>query len=146
MKKVFDKLKFTVRELFGKTYKWLRLNSELSVKVTSQLKKLVESPMADVITDLIPGEFDNGVKIILRKFIPQVAFKVAVFHNIMQESDSPKDAVDRIITYLQTLPVQGRASFWIRFSAELNIALSDGHISLDEAVILTQLAYKELYA
>lgn len=145
MKKLINKLNFFIRTLFDKAYKVAKANSVIAVRVTQMLKTVVESPFMDIVTDIIPIDYDDEILYILRREIPKVAMKVAIFSNIVQESDKSADAVEKIILYLKGLNPQGRLGFWVTFAGELNIALSDGKLTFNESVILTQLAYNELY-
>lgn len=145
MKKLFNRIRDFVKKIFGDSLEYLKKNSATAVKVTEELKKYVESNIADVAVGLIPGNVDNVILIQLRKIIPEVTIKVALGHNIIQASAVPSEALAKIIEYLKTLGKEGRAAFWISFAAEVNLALSDGKLTFNEAVILSQLAYKEFY-
>lgn len=47
-------------------------NVDLIIQAVNNIKKFVDSPIADVLTDLIPGKADDAVKEWLRKWIPEV--------------------------------------------------------------------------
>lgn len=144
MKKLISNIKFWLNKNFGTLFAWLKKNAEIAVLITEQINKAVQSPAADIVTEIIPGEWDNGLKIILRKIVPKVLFKVAVWHGIMQESDSPLEATTKLIEYLKTVNKSARASLWIRIAGELTVALSDGHVALSQGVIWSQVAFNEL--
>jgi hypothetical protein len=134
-----------VKGIFGNSLVWLKKNSQIAVNVTQKLKEIIESPVADLVTALIPGELDNKIKDLLRKIVPEVAIKVGIAHNILQASEEPNEAIAKIVEYLKTLPKEGRAAFWIQFAGELNFVLADGEITFPEAVALSQLVYAEFY-
>lgn len=131
--------------LFRTTGEFLRKNSEVAVKATQVLKSIVESPVVDVIVTLTPTGLDNAIAAKLRKVMPEVVTKMALAHNIIEKSTVPSVAIARIVDYLKILKPEARTAFWLQFSAELNHALADGKITFAEAVILAQMAYKELY-
>lgn len=141
MKKIINKIK----SWFSNSFQFLRNNSELAVKVTAKLKEYVESPMADLAVNLTPTNLDNSGLILLRKYLPQVAFKMAVAHNIMQESANPNQAIGKLIEHLKGLKLEARAAFWVQFAGELNLAFSDEKITFPEAVMLSQMVYIEIY-
>lgn len=145
MKKLWNSIYSFVEKTFSNSLSFLKNNSALAVKVTSELKKYVESPIADVVINLIPGTFDNTAVIILRKILPGIVTKMAIAHKLVQESAMPSECIAKIIEYLQGLNKDARTGFWITFAGELNKAMSDGKLTYAEAVILSQLAYKELY-
>lgn len=145
MKKIIKKINDFFKSLFDKSFQIFKKNSAVAVKVTQYLKIFVESGIADKIVNIIPGDLDNEILYHLKIQLPKVSFKIAILHKIMTESDNPNDAVSNIIAYLQSLNSEARIGFWITFAGELNLALSDGKLTYTEAIILTQLAYKEAY-
>jgi hypothetical protein len=144
MKKIFEKLSSFVKNLFGNVFSELKKHSELAVKVTDNIKKLVESPIADVISVIIPGDADDILIAKARVVLPQVVEKVAILHGILKENDTNSDVVANIIENLKQLNPDARISFWVMFAAELNKALSDGKLTLAESFVLTQMSYIEL--
>lgn len=144
MKKLMKKISRILRALFGDMFEFLRGNSQVAVKVTGNLKSLVESQFLDIATDIIPGDLDDKILKKARVIVPKVATQVAIVHGIIDANDKNSDAVAGIIEYLRKLNPDARVAFWIEFSAKLNVALSDDELDLFEAVVLAQLAYGEL--
>lgn len=144
MKNLFTKIINSVKSIFGKGFDLLRDYSHVAVKVTDQLKYVVESPFADLATNLIPGDIDRIILVKLRKVLPKVAMQVAITHGILSTNDKNSNAIISIVEYLKTLNPEARIGFWITFSAQINIALSDDKLTLSEAVILAQMAFKEI--
>jgi hypothetical protein len=144
MKKFLDKIWRSLNDLFQTTFDFLIKNSIVAVRITDVLKNVVEHQLAEFVVTVIPGEIDDKILHILKKVVPEISHKLAVIHGLLQEGDSKSDSIDRIITYLQSLNPDARVSFWIMFSGELNLALSDGKINLAEAVALAQLSFNEL--
>lgn len=146
MKKFFRRLLDFVKDKYKDLFVLFRNNSEVAVKVTYNLKKVVESPVLDVITDIIPGDLDDKIQEKLRLIVPIVAQKLAIANGILKESETDSNAVAAIIEYLKSpeLNIGARVSFWIMFSGELNKALSDDKMTLSEAVALAQLVYTEI--
>jgi len=143
MKKLLDKISLFLSTLIGGLFELFRKHAELAVKITGNLKAIIESPITGVIADLIPGDLDNKVLLRLQKVVPVVAEKMALTYGILKENDKNSDAYDAIVKHLKQLNPDARASFWIIFSGELNLALSDGKLTLAEAVSLAQLVYAE---
>lgn len=145
MKKLFQSITIWVAKTFGKAFNFLKANSQIAVNVTKILKDAVESPIAGIVVNLIPGTVDNELLYKLRKIIPEVANKTAIAHSIYQTAKTSSEAVGAIIAYLKEMNPEGRIGFWVTFAGELNIALSDGKLTISESIILTQMAYKELF-
>lgn len=146
MKKFFRRLIDFVKGKYQDLFELFRKNSEVAVKVTYALKSAVESPVVDIITDIIPGDLDDKIHEKLRFIVPIVAQKLAIAHGILKESETNSNAITAIVEYLRSpeVNVGVRASFWIMFSGELNKALSDDKMTLAEAVALAQLVYSEI--
>ena len=144
MKNLFAKIAYSVKNMFGKGFESFRKYSHVAVKVTNELKHAVESPYAEIAVNLLPGNIDNLILIQLKKVLPVIALKMAIIHGVLSTNDKNSDAVLKLIEYLKKLSPDARTGFWLRFSGELNMALADGEISLSEAVILAQMAFKEM--
>jgi len=145
MKNLLAKLTLLVQVFLDKAFKELRKQSIVVVKVTGLLKKAVESPIADGVVNLIPGDEDDKILAKLREKVVPVLEKVAIAHGILHASSTNSDVINAVIEKLKELHPELRASFWVVFSGELNMALADGKISLAEALILAQLAYVEIF-
>jgi hypothetical protein len=145
MKKILEQIKAWLQAKFKAGFDAAKKNSHIAVKVTEQLKNVIGSPVADLITALIPGELDNEIKYKLRKILPEVAAKVGIAHNIIQASDDPTTALASIKAYIESLGGTARRDWWVLFSANVLEALSDGEISYSDLIKLSQMAYDELY-
>lgn len=143
MKSVLRKIGLFLKGLIGDLFELFRNHAETAVAVTGRLKLIVESPIADFVTDLIPSDVDNRILSRLRIIVPKVAQQVAITYGILDANDKNSDAVKAIVSHLREVNPSARASFWITFAGELNIALSDGKLTLAEAVSLSQLVYAE---
>lgn len=132
------------KNILGKNYEFMRHNSHLAVAVTSGLKGFIESPVADFVTALIPGEADDIAKAKLRIVLPKVAQTVALAHGIIQQSTAQHEVVAGIVAYVRTLNPDGRAIFWVNFAAQVNLSLADGKVSFSEAVAMAQLVFAEI--
>lgn len=141
MKKFLEKLRLFVVSVVGNVFDLFRLNSEVAVKITSILKKYVEDPASDLIVSIIPGDIDNIILAKLKKVLPVVLEKVSLAHGILLSSETDSDVVSAVIDHLKSISPELRAAFWVSFSGELNVALSDGKLSFAEAVALAQLVY-----
>jgi hypothetical protein len=143
MKNLIKRITAFLKRLTGKAFELLRENAGLAVRVTDNIKKLVENPAADVLTALIPGDLDAAALAALRRVLPGVSEKLALAFNIINENSKNADVVAATIEHLRSLEPGVRSVFWLSFSAELNAALSDGKISLAEAAALAQMIYTE---
>lgn len=144
MKKFFQKISDWVRNALGKQYQAFKDNAALAVQITEKVKAVVDSPVTDIITAIIPGELDNQIAFQLRGILKRLATEMAIAKDLVESSKSNADSWAAIIAHLRDMIPDGRAGFWIEFSGRLNQALADGQLSLPEAVMLTQLIYAEM--
>jgi hypothetical protein len=144
MKNLIKRITSIAKKLFSDAFIFLKAQSIVVVNVTDMLKSAVESDVVKFIVENSPTKIDDVILEKLKVEIPKVAFKIAVVHGIMSNSDNSSEAIDKLITHLKGLNPGARVSFWVMFSGELNLALSDGKINLSEAFMLAQLAYNEL--
>lgn len=137
--KVFNKL----NNLFTSSFEFVKRNSIIAVRITDTLKNVVENKLTEFAVAVIPGEIDDRILKILQKVVPEVSYKIAVVHGLLQEGNTKVESIDKIIEYLKTLNPDARISFWVMFAGELNVALADGKINLAEGIALSQLMYNE---
>lgn len=144
MKKIFEFLKGLVNKALGSVLDLFRKHAELAVSITERLKQVVDSPVADVVTVLIPGDVDSVIVARLRKELPKVLEKLALATNILKEGETSSDVIALVLEYLKTANVDAKKMFWVTFAAEVNLVLSDGKITFSEAVIISQLVFNEV--
>ena len=75
-----------VGKLFTKIPDEVKEKVSLAVKIVNSIKVFLESPTADLITAIIPGETDDNIKEWLRVFLPKLLERYNV---INQSSLSP---------------------------------------------------------
>lgn len=145
MKKILTKIGDWIKARFIDGYAVLKMNSAAAVKVTQAFKTFVDSPVADLLTALIPGELDDELKYKLRLVLPQVYARIAIAHNIITAESNPTTALQEIKAYIESLGVQARRDWWVLMSANVLEAISDGNLTYSELVRITQDAYDEIY-
>jgi hypothetical protein len=144
MKNLIMKIGLFLKKLTGKKFTLLRDNASLAITVTDKLKSFVESKTAANIVNLIPGNLDNALLVLLQKVLPGVSQKLALAFKAIQDNKKNSDAVTAIIARLQEIEPDLRGSFYLAFSAELNKALADEELSLAESAALVQMLYLEI--
>lgn len=58
--------------LFNKVPDDVKEKISVGIRVVELLKKFVDSPTADLVTAIIPGDLDDNVKVWLRNFLPKL--------------------------------------------------------------------------
>ncbi|MES2593160.1 MAG: hypothetical protein V4608_14860 [Bacteroidota bacterium] len=64
-----------VAKLFTKIPDEVKEKVSLAVKIVQNIKAFIDSPAADLITSVIPGNVDDNIKIWLRKVLPVILEK-----------------------------------------------------------------------
>lgn len=144
MKKLFKKISDWFKRILLVALPKYKQISKIAVDITNKLKAIVESEVLDIAVNLIPGDVDNVILDKIRNILPLVIKNVSLAAGIAFESENNSEVIQKLIDHLKSLNPEGRKAFWVAFAGELNRALADGKISFEEAVILSQIAYKEL--
>lgn len=63
---------------WGKVPEDIREKVSIAVHIVNNIKKFVDSPVADFITSIIPGEIDDKIKVYLRTVLPIILEKYKV--------------------------------------------------------------------
>jgi hypothetical protein len=121
-----------------------RDNAHQAVTIVEGLKKLLDTNIPDIITMLIPGSKDDMLVAYLRDIVPPILEKTIIALNIVKSNNQKSKIIEKGLEYLKGATKDQKALFYTTFAAELNIALSDGKISFGEAIILSQLVYREI--
>lgn len=148
MKKIIEKIKKKLSDVFGHALEFFVKNGDAAVKVTNIFKELVENPALAVAVLTTKSKTDDVLLAKARVIAPRVALKVAVAMNIMKEIDSSNSEeiiLARVFKTLRdNLPEEGKAIFYREFSGAVGEALVDGKISRAESIALVQMVFKKL--
>lgn len=139
-----NKILTTIKSKLAFVFSKFGLYSKTAVTITQGLKNIVELDLTSDIVKATPMMWDDTALMALKIHVPKVALQIALIHEIL-EANEAADPMQVIIIYLKQLKPEARTDFWIRFSAELTKSLSDNKLTLSEALILSQMAFKELY-
>lgn len=141
---VFKWIENLYHKVAGFFLEQFRDHAQQAVTIVENLKMVLNSPVADLITILIPGSKDDMLVAYLRNIVPPVLEKTIIALNIVKSNNSKSKIIEKGIEYLKGATKEQKALFYTTFAAELNIALSDGKITFGEAVILSQLVYRQI--
>jgi len=83
-----------VAKLFTKIPDEVKEKVSLAVKIVNSIKFFIESPTADLITAIIPGDTDDKIKEWLRIFLPKLLEK----YNVLNKSTLTPEASHLIAT------------------------------------------------
>jgi hypothetical protein len=113
-----------------------------SVLVVEALQKWVDDPTADILTAIIPGQVDDHVKDLLRKYLPEVLFSLKLSTECVNTQDS-KAVVECAAKLLQKMSNVERWDTAHRIAVQLSYYLADGKLTWSEAVLFAEMVHRE---
>ena len=142
LKSVFKKVWGSIKEAFNKLPAKSKTALLIAVTIVDNMKKFVESPVADVMTALIPGTADDVVKERLRLWLPKIFIEMKLAEQCAGLTD-PNEIVACGVKTLQQI-----GGDWISDSAKKNFynslavligeVASDGKLTWDDLQWITK--------
>ncbi len=139
--KIFDFLK----SLFINVDNWVKNHIQPSIKFVENLKGILESPVADIVTALIPGDVDDKIRAFLLANCGKALNALAITQDIANEPD-PVQAIIKLLQYLKTATPAMKAAIYKQLASEM-AKLSNGGkevVKGHSVDLLTQLEYSKL--
>lgn len=133
-----------IRDLFAKFPEELKKAVHVGVVITENLKKFVDSGVADVITAIIPGEWDDNLKAKLRQQLPIILTNLKLADSCADETD-PDKIVACAIKTLQSIEGNFSNAFLHSLSILIAETVSDGKISWSDGVYILQWYYSHIH-
>lgn len=138
MKKFFDFLKRLFRNLKALADKWVGP----AVDTVENIKRIVNSPLVDLATGIIPGTLDDNIVRVLREKLPEVLTVLNIGQKCL-EKQTFEAIVLCAINEIRALAPNGRAAAYHSIAAMLAHYASDKKITWSEAVHLAELVFAE---
>lgn len=110
LKSFVSKIVSTVASLFGALPAELKLAAQVGVTITQTVKSFVDSPAADVITALIPGDIDDKIKTWLRVALPTILTDLKLVAATNGLTD-PNDIVTAAVKVIQSMDGDIQSAF-----------------------------------
>ncbi len=156
MKKFFQKIWSFLNLLIGNVDVWVKENVTPSIEFVEKLKSLLDNPVADILTAIIPGSWDDALKAKIIANLQKVLSILQVTADITSETD-PAQQLLKLIEFLKTLSPALRNAYYFKIASELAKQFNGGkedvaghsvdlltqlqvskHIEADKAAIATQ--------
>lgn len=126
---------------------WKHLNSDIKhlapivIAVVEKIKMIVESPVADVLTEVIPGDTDEAIKIKLREWLPKILIGLNMVESI---NDLPDDnaKLQAILALFNNVDPDLRKAHWHGLAALILEKLADGNLSWSDALAIAEYVKK----
>jgi hypothetical protein len=125
LKKIFE----TLRILFEGLGQGAREAIHVGILITEQFKAFVDSPVADILTALIPGDLDDRIKDILQAQLPEIVIKL----RLADANGTTDEIIKQAIETLSRIEGSFRKDFLDALAVEIALVSSDGKITWSEA-------------
>lgn len=124
-------------------------NAIVAVNFTNALKAVVNSPAMDLVVEFTPTNVDNIMLPKVREVVGQVATEMGIayqlFSDVQGQTLTYEQKIAKVVEYLKSILPGARVGFIVDFCGRLTMNLSDGKLSLAEAIARSQDIYNELF-
>jgi len=140
LSKIWDE----IEALFSGMPAGLKTAIHIGVIVTENLKNFVDSPAADILTALIPGDADDELKDLLRAKLPTILTELKLADSCGSLTD-PAQITACAVKVLQDLDGDIQSAFLHNLSVLIAQVAADGKLSWGDGVYLLQWYYQQNY-
>ncbi|MEO7216272.1 hypothetical protein [Mucilaginibacter sp.] len=133
-----------MRSLFSKLPVTVKTAVHLGVIITENIKNFVDSPLADVLTDIIPGDIDDKIKQTLRAGLPILLTNLKLAQNCRASSD-PQEITKCAVKTLQNITGEIKNAYLHNLSVLIAQLAADGKLSWSDDVCIVEWYYQQQY-
>jgi len=144
LKSFLTRIWSTIRSLFNSFPLSLKTAVHIGVGVTENIKHFVDSPLADVLTAIIPGEVDNKIREVLKNGIPIILTNLKLADECGPTKD-PQEITKCAIKSLQNLEGEIKSAFLHNLSVLISQLAADGKLSWSDGVYIVEWYYQHQY-
>lgn len=130
-----------IQSLFSNIPAELKSAIHIGVSVTENIKNFVESPIADILTAIIPGNVDDHIKTILRNQLPAILIKLKLAEQCADLTD-PEKITDCAVKCLQSLSPNIKGAFLHNLSVLIAQVAADGKLSWEDGAYVMEWYYQ----
>lgn len=139
--KYFKRIWQKIRSIWNKADDYVEAHVELALKLTGGVKKFLESPTADILEAVIPGDIDKLVRIQLLKAAAAAVKALGIIDACKGLNDA--DKFKCIVAELQKLPKDGQDAVLFKLASLIVKYLHRGKFPQSTYDLLTQGKYLE---
>ncbi len=144
LKSFITKIWGEVETLFNGMPTAMQTAIHIGVLVTENIKNFVDSPAADVLTAIIPGDIDDDIKDWLRAKLPAVLTELKLADSCTGLTD-PQQITACAIKVLQGLDGDVQSAFLHSLSIFVAQIAADGKLTWSDGVTILQWYYQNVY-
>jgi hypothetical protein len=134
---IFKKIWSGIKKAFDGLKPEFKNAIHVGVTIVDKMKSFTESPVAGVITALIPGDLDDKIKEKLREYLPKILIEMKLADSCTGLSD-PNEIVACAVKTLQQIggdwiSDDAKKNFYDSLAVLIAQVASDGKLSWDDA-------------
>lgn len=116
MKKLLEKITRLLKSWFTNIDEWIDEHVQPSIQVVQYIKYLLDSPVADVATALIPGQLDDYLLAFARRNLAKALTVLQITSTIAAEPD-PVRQLQLLFDYLKNISPELRKGIYYRLAS-----------------------------
>jgi len=144
LKTFLTKIWAEVKGLFDGIPAELKIAIHIGVLVTEAVKAFVDSPVADVLTTLIPGDVDDEIKDLLRAKLPEILTELKLADSCSGLTD-PAQITACAIKVLQGLDGDVSSAFLHSLAILVAQVAAKGQLTWSDGVYILEWYYQNEY-
>lgn len=140
LKKFLQHLLQSIQSLFEKVEQEVQKDVVVAITVVQRIKVVIDSPVADIVTALIPGDADDRVKDLLRQWLPRILLELSMVQSVANIEDENAQ-LQAILEKLKLSSDEAKNAFYHSLASLILEKLSDGKLSWTDAVAIAEYYY-----
>jgi hypothetical protein len=144
LKTFIAKISDGIKYLFNNFPDDLKTAIHIAVQVTENIKNFVDSPAADILTGIIPGEVDDEIKNLLRTKLPAILTELKLADSCTGLTD-PQQITQCAVKVIQELDGDIKSVFLHNLSIFIARTVSNGKLTWTDGVTILEWYYQNKY-
>jgi hypothetical protein len=144
LKTFINKIWGEIKTLFDGITDEMKTAIHVGVVITENIKNFVDSPAADILTAIMPGDLDDQIKGWLRAKLPTILTELKLADSCNSLTD-PQQIIACAIKVLQGLEGDVKSAFLHNLSIFIAQVAADGKLSWSDGVLILEWYYKNEY-
>jgi hypothetical protein len=144
MKKFFNKIVLFLTGLFTNLDKWIHENVQPAIDLVQNLKSFVDSPVADIVTAIIPGNVDDSIKFLLSTSLQRALDSLQIV-KIEDSNATLQTKLNALLQYIKTLSPSMQNGVYFKLASEIAKAIGSTDNFKGHGVdLLVQMQYSKM--
>lgn len=139
LKNLWHSIKSLFEGLRVKSKVWVHL----AIIVMQNVKMVMDSPVPDVLTSIVPGEADDKIKGLVRLWIPKVLLELNMMEVVANITDV-NEQLNAILAKIKLSSQETKNIFWHGLGSLLIEKFSDGKFTWADSVAVAQYYYDHI--